>query len=314
MMHRFNDPSIEYTWDRHATTGFLLEKCLKYLKKEKYNILSLSEIIEKIKNNETLERTVCFTVDDGYKDFKNIGFPLFNKYNIPVTVFITTDFISGNILMWYDTIEYLLIKSKLNKFSITIDSKEYTFEIHSFERKIDSAANIVKYCKKIPMNSTLDVISDLAEILRVPLPKEQPHYYSALAWKDIEMMSENNISFEPHTVSHPILSLLDKTEQLRQIKGSIEAIKSHLHTEPKVFCYPNGKAEDFNDETIEILQSEKIMAACTAYKDFFSPDYGKQLYRIPRVPFPLRYEQFVPLVSGFSAYRGFSSSRSKPTV
>jgi len=54
--------------------------------------------------------SVLLTVDDGYQDFYNLAFPILKKYEVPATVFFTTDFIDKRIWLWHD-----LLNSNLGK-------------------------------------------------------------------------------------------------------------------------------------------------------------------------------------------------------
>lgn len=64
-----------------------------YLKKN-FNIYSLDELIDIYKNNRQLKGdVVAITFDDGYKDNYINAYPVLKKYDIPATVFITTNLI-----------------------------------------------------------------------------------------------------------------------------------------------------------------------------------------------------------------------------
>ncbi len=65
------------------------EKHIIFLK-EKYKIIPLLELSNKI-TNKTLEGDeLAITFDDGYKDNLTNALPILEKYNIPATIFVTT--------------------------------------------------------------------------------------------------------------------------------------------------------------------------------------------------------------------------------
>lgn len=66
------------------------EKQLQYLKKKHYQIIFLSELINRLKKQEDISRCVCLTFDDGYLDNYNNAFPLLKKYQCSATIFLTT--------------------------------------------------------------------------------------------------------------------------------------------------------------------------------------------------------------------------------
>tara|TARA_B100000886_G_C20394984_1_gene479933 strand:+ start:529 stop:1560 length:1032 start_codon:yes stop_codon:yes gene_type:complete len=91
--------------------------------KEKYNILSLDLIVDTIINDGDLPKnTIGISIDDADKSFIEVGWPLFKKNNIPVTLFVTTGTIANNnksYLNW-DQIR------KLKEEGVTIGAHSHT--------------------------------------------------------------------------------------------------------------------------------------------------------------------------------------------
>lgn len=70
------------------------EKQLRYLKKHKYRVIPLDEMIELNRSAKDLTGTVSLTFDDGYLDFYVTAFPLLKKYALPATLFVPTGLIN----------------------------------------------------------------------------------------------------------------------------------------------------------------------------------------------------------------------------
>lgn len=66
---------------------------LIYLK-ENFNIIKLSELVEKIKNQTLDKKDISITFDDGYADNLINALSILEKLNIPATIFITAGKIS----------------------------------------------------------------------------------------------------------------------------------------------------------------------------------------------------------------------------
>lgn len=76
-----------------------LEKQLVFLKKGKYNVIRLADLVEKMRNKEKVPpKTIILTFDDAYRDNYLNTFPLLKKYNFPATVFIPTDYIGKEMI------------------------------------------------------------------------------------------------------------------------------------------------------------------------------------------------------------------------
>ncbi len=295
MLHRIQDPSIGYI--RPHLTADRLDRCLEYLVKYKYHVLSFYELINAAIKKKKLYKTVCFTVDDGYIDFKNIAYPLFKKHNFPATVFITTDFVEGKLMLWRDQIEFILEQTTKPSLVLDCENNHFSFPLHNKEERKRAALILIGYFKSLPFDQVNSSIMRLSRILDVDLPNTPPLQYSALSWEDIREMEKDKIDFQPHTVTHPILSKIKYSEQAWQIKKSKEAILDNIRSKPVIYCYPNGMTGDFTEETISLLKKEGFLASCVAELGFFNPELS-DFFRIPRIPFPRNYIDFVYHVSG----------------
>ena len=93
MYHRFDEPKYPST---NINTE-VLKQHLEYLLQNEFNIVSINEILNK-KNlkDPFLTKTTAFTVDDAFLSFFENGWPIFKRYNIPVTLFVSTDVVEEN--------------------------------------------------------------------------------------------------------------------------------------------------------------------------------------------------------------------------
>ena len=92
MYHSIGDNNAFFTVREE---GF--EKQLDFLYQQNFTVISLLELIKRIKQKESLAHTVVITFDDGYKDNYDVAFPLLKKYKMPATIFLTTDYIGSSM-------------------------------------------------------------------------------------------------------------------------------------------------------------------------------------------------------------------------
>ncbi len=140
MYHKFGVskyPSTSVTIDQ-------LNSHIEELTKEKYTIKSLDFIIDTILNDGDLpENTIGISVDDADKSFLEVGWPLFKKNNIPVTLFVTTGTISNNqkYINW-DQIR------KLKEEGVVIGAHSHT-HAHMPDISIEEVRNEIETSNKI---------------------------------------------------------------------------------------------------------------------------------------------------------------------
>ncbi len=66
-----------------------LQRQMRFLKNNHYNVLPLEAIADLIREKKKIPpRTLAITFDDGYKDNYIYAFPILKKYNLPATMFI----------------------------------------------------------------------------------------------------------------------------------------------------------------------------------------------------------------------------------
>ena len=140
MYHKFGVskyPSTSVTIDQ-------LNSHIEELTKQKYTIKSLDFIIDTILNDGDLpENTIGISVDDADKSFLEVGWPLFKKNNIPVTLFVTTGTISNNqkYINW-DQIR------KLKEEGVVIGAHSHT-HAHMPDISIEEVRNEIETSNKI---------------------------------------------------------------------------------------------------------------------------------------------------------------------
>ena len=103
-LHRFRDAEV----GNAGHDPNLLRANLAWLRKNKYTPLPVTELIDRLVEGVSVQRTVAFTVDDGYADFVRVAAPIFAEFDCPVTVFLTTGFVDRRQWMWWDAVAVAL--------------------------------------------------------------------------------------------------------------------------------------------------------------------------------------------------------------
>ena len=92
MYHRFGD-------SKYPSTNIKKEQFIKHINellKPKYNVINIEKALLAINNNELVhDRSVVITIDDAYSSVYKYAWPIFKKYNLPFTLFVSTDVIDN---------------------------------------------------------------------------------------------------------------------------------------------------------------------------------------------------------------------------
>ena len=119
MLHRFTATG---SGPGHSVT--LLTEQLAHLRRQRYRLIGLPELLAELAEaGRPLPPTVAFTVDDGYADFATLAAPVFAEFDCPVTVFLATGFLDGELWLWWDRVRCSFKRALRRTCSLTLDGE-----------------------------------------------------------------------------------------------------------------------------------------------------------------------------------------------
>ena len=83
-----------------------------------------------------------------------------------------------------------------------------------------------------------------------------------------------------HACTHPILTRAPNDVAQREITAGREILQDKLQLPVNFFCYPNGRASDFDAAHIKLVQNADFDCAVSTVEDFCAT--RTSLYRLPR--------------------------------
>ncbi|MBI2558011.1 polysaccharide deacetylase family protein [Candidatus Woesearchaeota archaeon] len=236
------------------------DKQMQYLKKN-YNVISLQELVSGLtQNSKFAGNTIAVTFDDGYLNNYENAFPIFKKYGLPATLFITTSLIGTKKFAWWDKIRHAVIKSGKSNLVFVFDNKLVHLDLSDRQEKIDAIALLHKLFSKYSSKKRNAAMGRLYNDLGVKEDYEELNNYMFMDWNQVIEMGENNIEIGSHTVSHPFLSNLQPKGMLRELKDSKKIIEKKLNRQIDSFCYPSG---DMNARSEELVKKVGYNCACS---------------------------------------------------
>jgi peptidoglycan/xylan/chitin deacetylase (PgdA/CDA1 family) len=229
-----------------------------------YSPISLSQAADWLMHGGRLpENAVAITVDDGYRDFYQVAYPVLREYGIPATVYLVSDFLDRTLWLWVDQVRYVFLHGEARSFQMEIAGEApLSFELGTRQTRTRAARAVTEAAKKISNAERLRLIERLPEQLGVRLPQEAPAEYEALHWDEVREMAAAGIDFGAHTRTHPILSrLAGEREVAGEIEGSKRQIERQIGRIVEHFCYPNGSREDVGPEAVEAARAAGFRTA-----------------------------------------------------
>jgi peptidoglycan/xylan/chitin deacetylase (PgdA/CDA1 family) len=206
--------------------------------------------------------TAVVTFDDGYQNNFDVAFPVLQQHGVPATIFLTTGFVDSSDTIWFCHIIRAL--SCTRKRSMRWDNVD--LDLSAPRKKSVASARLQAWVKEYPSAEVGSLLLRIYEELDVdPVSSfELESPFRILSSSSIRTMAQSGlVEFGAHTVTHAILSLLSPEDQWREISGSVEAVESLTGRPCRFFAYPNGRPQDYDSKTVELLQKRGILAAVT---------------------------------------------------
>ena len=181
MLHRFTD-------EANGIRGMdpnVLREMLKRIREQDLRVISLEQLFEDLSSGKPVTGSVAFTIDDGYAHDLALASSLFAEFQFPITAFLTTSAVDGKIWFWWDQIEYLLERSKMNRVEVVCSCRKINGDLSTPAARLHSQQSLVSLCKDIPETDKLALIKDLAHTLEVILPAKAPQKYRPITWEEV---------------------------------------------------------------------------------------------------------------------------------
>lgn len=300
MLHRFRD------LDRgiEGTDPALVRRGLALLRRRRYALLSLGDLFRRLKGEgEPLRRAVAFTIDDGYAEQAEVAGPIFAEFDCPVTTFVTTGFLDGQLWFWWDRIAWVFRETRRQHFEVELGSSREELAWDSPERRAAVAEAFIQRCKTVSDAEKHVAILRLAAAAEVTMPDTPPPDCAPMSWDQVRACEARGMSFGPHTVTHPILSRTDAAQSRREILDSWTRLREEARDPVPIFCYPNGGWKDFGPGEIANLREAQLEGAVVGEwgladsREFNGAD-ADAAFRVRRIPFPEDVPHLVQYVSG----------------
>jgi len=285
-----------------------LRNALAWLRRNRYPLISLGELVEGMEQGHTPSRAVVFTIDDGYAEQATIAGPVFAEFDCPVTTFLTTGFLDGQLWNWWDRIEFVFSQATRRDVSIEVGGERITYSWSGdFERRA-AQTELISRCKRMPNEMKHTTIAKLSAALDVEIPVRPPDHYAPMTWDDARSAEKSGMTFGPHTVTHPILSKTSDERLEHEIGGSWRRLQEELVNPVPVFCYPNGEQPDYGPREIALLQRLKLKGAVLSTPGYASPEAFRRStispFEIPRFSCPIRLPLVIQVVAGVERFKG----------
>lgn len=290
MFHRFSkEPESGHISSK------VLDQQLTYLERH-FNVISLSELRScKQKGISPPENSLVLTVDDGYRDFYEVAYPLLKKHQLPATLFVTTGFVNKELWLWPDQISWALNNAEVLSSELVMDGNSIPSQAINEHTRPLLWSKIVGYLLSISDEDKHIWINCFYEALNIEFPATAPVGYEACSWGQLREMQSHGIEIGGHTHTHPSLGQVSDEQLEIEVSHCMQLMTENLGINDRDFCFPNGQPNDFNEGVINVIRKNGFCSSVTA---FYDSQAATKLYEMRRHTASEEWFQFYKSVNG----------------
>lgn len=271
-----------------SVTPEFLESAITTVKAAGYRPVALADLPAHLAAPPDDRPAAIFTLDDGYRDNDIHARPIFERHEVPFTVFVAGGFVDRTHSIWWKTAEALLSRVETFRF----DYGDATIEL-------PTRTTMEKYAAYDRLYNALACRRQDKIVARLDRVAEE-HGVSPLGIVDREVMDAGELqrlastpfaSLGAHTISHPNLAQLDETSMRSEISASIERVEAITGARPVTFAYPYGSRCAVGPRECEAARQAGLKLAVTTQPDVLRCRNLDTLFNLKRVSLNGYYQQ-----------------------
>jgi len=271
-----NSNGIPTNEDLKVSPAFLESIILAYLAKE-FDFISLDELSAILSSSQKPKHPfISFTIDDGYLDNYTNALPIFERHQVPFTIFVATDFIDQKAVLWWDVLEELVLHNDI------INYNKQSFSCHTFQEKWDTFRIIREDILKFDQSQLFETLQKAFPDYHIDWLK--PIHEKAMTWDQIKELSQHPLcTIGGHTVSHPALNQLSDNDFRQEVRVGIEKLESITGHKINHFAYPYGSPNEIGEREYRLINEFNFKTAFIAYGGCITEENKNNITHLPRV-------------------------------
>jgi peptidoglycan/xylan/chitin deacetylase (PgdA/CDA1 family) len=227
-----------------------------------YPVLSLHQLAESLRDARLPKQGVVLTFDDGYADNFLNAKPLLEKYEVPVTVFISSGSLDSLREFWWDDLERALLQPKKlpECLQLSVQGQSYEWPTTNSDQRQHVYMAIHQILQPLSISERNQAMAELfawADVDKMGRPDYRPLTTTEL----IQLAQSELVDIGSHTLTHSLLSPMSQADQFAEIDGCRQKLTAILGSRVDTFSYPYG---NFTSETVDIVKAAGFEMALTS--------------------------------------------------
>lgn len=267
-------------------TPDFLDALILHVKRLGYEPIALADVPARLAAPEGSPRFVAFSLDDGYRDNLVHARPVFERHDVPFTVFATSGFVSRERTVWWLTLEALI--DAVDELSWDTGDRLLRFSCAGARAKAMTFRRAMDWMNSVDEDwaiSTLDRIAAAHGVSAEAVTRDAVMDVAELRALAASPMA----TIGAHTWSHVNLRRVAQDRLADEIERGTAEVGAMLGTRPRLFAYPYGSHSSAGAR--EFAAARDFDLAVTTQPGTLGPADGARLAALPRISINGHYQR-----------------------
>ena len=222
-----------------------------------YTCGTLADTFQRFKAGERPHKPfLAITFDDGQLDNYVYARPELDRAGLKASFFVPVEAIEGNDVLWHDRLGFAAV-AYLDSDRPAAQAAFAQLGVPDGLDDRDAASAAVERAKALDPHERSAWVESIEQAVGRPT---RPDWDGMMAWDQLRHLVKNGHEVGSHSMSHQILTQLDRAGLEYEIKESRRVLEDRLQADVPSFCYPNG---DFNGSALDVVANAGYEQAVT---------------------------------------------------
>ena len=217
---------------------------LQLLQSRRYNVLGLSEALDRLNNGTLPPKSVVITADDGYLNSPQTLAKACTDFDFPLTIYVTTYHSAKQTPIFNVMVQYLLWKTDKTEFNgdlsrLGLSDTEH-LDLSGQEKRRDVAQQIIAFGRDCDdENQRQDILKELCSLTGLDYQAMiSAGMFRIMDAETIRAVAGQGVDIQLHTHRHRFPA--EKAAACREIEENREFLEPLAGKPLTHFCYPSG--------------------------------------------------------------------------
>jgi peptidoglycan/xylan/chitin deacetylase (PgdA/CDA1 family) len=259
-------------------TPEFLDEVLRTLVEMGFEVVPLDEVPARLR--QAGAPFAALTFDDGYRDNLEHAWPVLSRHRAPFTVFVTSEFASGQGRLWWIELEEAI--ARLDRLSLDLGDETISLACATATEKQRAFERVYRRLRSGPedrLRAVTALLCQQAGVNPATLVRDL-----CLGWDELRMLAlAPGVSVGAHTLSHPMLAKWPVEVAQREIADSKAEIETRLGAAVSHFAYPVGDPGSAGPREFALAREAGFVTAVTTRPGHLFSAHASHLHALPRI-------------------------------